>query len=401
MRVESDNRNSGEDELTDISPSDGKKNLRMAWQGARALGLTGFLRRYGGHLALLAVLALGIWAARMGLVTLPSEGASSAAAAQVTSTGPTATAGSQIKMADLPAYATPTPNGDEVVRDVELHTTIPDRPRMKVITYKVKDGDTLFGIADQFGLKPETILWGNYDTLKDNVHFLEPGQSLNILPIDGTYYKWQEGDTLTGVAQFFKASVEDILDWPGNNLRADLNPDNPDIKPGTWLVIPGGQREMVSWQAPRIYRSNPAVAKVLGPGYCGQVVDGAIGTGSFVWPTPGHWISGYHFIPGIHPGIDIGGAIGNAIYAADTGVVVYAGWNNYGYGNLIIIDHGDGWQTVYAHLSVIDVSCGMSVFKGAIIGAMGVTGNSTGPHLHFEMHADQYGGAVDPLRFLP
>ncbi len=367
-------------------------------------GLTSTIKawfsRYARHLAILALIVLGGFAARMGLRTLPVDAAISPPAGSAAST-PTNAPVSQIKLADLPAYATPSTQTDDITRTSDIHTIIPDRPRMKVITYKVKDGDTLFGIADKYGLKPETVLWGNYDTLKDDVHFLSPGQELNILPVDGTYYKWHEGDSLRGVADFFSVTPEDILDWPGNNLPATLDPENTDIASGTMLVIPGGRREMVSWQAPRIYRSNPAVARVAGPGFCGQIVDGAIGTGSFVWPTPGHWLSGYHFIPGIHPGIDIGGAIGNAIYAADSGVVVYAGWNTYGYGNLIIIDHGNGWQTVYGHLSAVGVGCGQSVFQGTVIGAMGCTGNCTGPHLHFEMHGDQFGGPVDPLQFLP
>jgi murein DD-endopeptidase MepM/ murein hydrolase activator NlpD len=148
-----------------------------------------------------------------------------------------------------------------------------------------------------------------------------------------------------------------------------------------------------------VTRSNPAAASIIGPGFCGQVVDGAIGTSTFVWPTPGRQISGFSY-SSFHPAIDIGGAIGNAIYASDTGVVVYAGWNTYGYGNLVIIDHGTGWQSLYAHLDRIDVGCGQSIFQGSQVGTMGVTGNSSGPHLHFELQSDQY-GKVNPLNFLP
>jgi murein DD-endopeptidase MepM/ murein hydrolase activator NlpD len=394
---------SPESHATDKIPNEPhhpEPGLRRRSYAGLASKLRDQLSHYGGHLAVLALIVLGAFVARSGLRSLPADAAISPPASSAAST-PTQVPVSQVKLADLPAYATPDSQSDDITRTSDIHTIIPDRPRMKVVTYKVKQGDTLFGIADQYGLKPETILWGNYDTLKDDVHFLSPGQKLNILPVDGTYYKWHDGDTLRGVASFFGVTPEDILDWPGNNLPADLDPEKTDIAAGTMLVVPGGHRDLVSWQAPRIYRSNPAVAKVAGPGFCGQISDGAIGTGSFVWPTPGHWISGYHFIPGIHPGIDIGGAIGNAIYAADSGVVVYAGWNTYGYGNLIIIDHGNGWQTVYGHLSVVGVQCGQSVFQGSIIGAMGCTGNCTGPHLHFEMHGDQFGGPVNPLQFLP
>ncbi|NIV35196.1 MAG: peptidoglycan DD-metalloendopeptidase family protein, partial [Anaerolineae bacterium] len=117
---------------------------------------------------------------------------------------------------------------------------------------------------------------------------------------------------------------------------------------------------------------------------------GAIGTSTFVWPAPSTSVSGFGY-SSYHPAIDIGGAIGNAIYASDTGVVVYAGWNDYGYGNLIILDHGTGWQTLYAHLDTVKVGCGESVFQSSLIGTMGVTGNSSGPHLHFEMQSDTYG----------
>ncbi|HPS41589.1 MAG TPA: M23 family metallopeptidase, partial [Anaerolineaceae bacterium] len=100
-----------------------------------------------------------------------------------------------------------------------------------------------------------------------------------------------------------------------------------------------------------------------------------------------------------HFGIDIAGSIGNPIYSADNGVVVYSGWNNNGYGNLIVVDHGNGWQTVYAHLDTIQSQCGSFVFQGDVIGTLGTTGNSSGPHLHFEMRNKTY-GKVNPWDFL-
>jgi murein DD-endopeptidase MepM/ murein hydrolase activator NlpD len=369
------------------------------WQRLRELDLRVFVRRYGRHMVILLVVALGVWAARIGLdsIDLASPATPTEAESQVAATATNVP--SSLTVADLPPYRPGQSISYGVHRLLDIHTVIPSRPRLKVIQYEVKQGDSLFGIADQFGLKPETILWGNYETLKDNVHALSPGQELNILPVDGTYYQWHEGDTLTGVADFFGVEPEDILDWPGNELDPSMDYENPDIEPGTWLVVPGGTREIVSWQAPRVTRQNPAAARVIGPGYCGQVIEGAIGTGTFVWPTPGHTISGYNF-SSLHPAIDIGGSIGNGIYASDQGVVVYAGWNNYGYGNLIILDHGNGWQSLYAHLNSIGVTCGQSVFQGTQIGAMGCTGNCTGPHLHFELQSDLY-GKVNPLNFLP
>ena len=88
------------------------------------------------------------------------------------------------------------------------------------------------------------------------------------------------------------------------------------------------------------------------------------------------------------------------IYAADNGVIVYAGWNDWGYGNVVVIDHDGGWQTLYAHMSVLNVGCGQSVYQGDVIGYFGSTGNSSGPHLHFEMLNESY-GKVNPWNFLP
>jgi murein DD-endopeptidase MepM/ murein hydrolase activator NlpD len=105
-------------------------------------------------------------------------------------------------------------------------------------------------------------------------------------------------------------------------------------------------------------------------------------------------------LPVGHPGIDIAAGMGAPIYASDTGVIVFAGWSYRGYGNLVIIDHGNGWQTAYAHLSVINVACGGSIYQGQVLGLAGSTGNSTGAHLHFEMRSDTY-GRVNPWLYLP
>ncbi len=297
-----------------------------------------------------------------------------------------------------------------IPRQAEPHTTIPSRPRMEVITYTVQPGDTVFGIAEKFGLKPSTILFANYATLKDTPHSLRPGQELNILPVDGAYYQWVGGgaETLTGVAKFFGVQAEDIVNFPGNHINPDTIGDyeNPNIAAGTWLIIPGGTREFTSWSAPiGMTRTSPATTRVLGPGACGAVSGGQIGFGYFIWPTPKHYLSGTPFRPDInHPAIDIGGALGDAVVAMDAGVVVYAGWNDWGYGNLVVIDHGDtptgSWQSLYAHLSSVNVVCGQNVGQGELIGLLGSTGNSTGPHLHLELINKVY-GKVDARNFLP
>jgi murein DD-endopeptidase MepM/ murein hydrolase activator NlpD len=203
------------------------------------------------------------------------------------------------------------------------------------------------------------------------------------------------------VAKFFQVTPEDIINFPGNKLSPETIGDwsNPDIEPGTWLVIPGGRREFVNWSAPDIPRDNPGIAKVLGPGACESVVNGSIGSGAFIWPADNHLLSGYDYDPSAnHPGIDIDGNEGDPVYAADSGVVVYAGWNSWGYGNVIVINHGNSWQTLYAHLSTYYVNCGVSVVQGGVIGAIGSTGNADGAHLHFEM---MFGGVrVNPHDYI-
>ncbi len=276
-----------------------------------------------------------------------------------------------------------------ISRQAMLHTTIPDRPRLDVTQYTVQQGDSIFEIATKFNLDPKTILWGNYATLMDDVELLKPGQVLNILPVDGTYYQWQGTETLTGVAKYFGVDPEAIVTYPGNHLDPDTIGDlsHPNIKAGSWLIIPGGSREFTSWTAPvGITRTSPASARVLGPGACGPVNGGAVGFGTFVWPTTEHWLSGTDYRPDLnHFGVDFAGGLDNAIYAVDAGVVVYAGWNDWGYGNLVVIDHGNGWQSLYAHQDKILVQCGQSVGQGDMIGLVGATGHATGPHLHFEL----------------
>jgi murein DD-endopeptidase MepM/ murein hydrolase activator NlpD len=302
----------------------------------------------------------------------------------VAQTSPGVDAGRQTSAADLSlGLAT-----SGVSRRARLHTDVPSRSREQVLEYTVVVGDTLFDIADKFGLKPETLLWANQNVLADNPHSLRPGQVLNILPVDGAYHRWSAGDGLNGVAKFFGVAPEAIINFPANNLDLATLGDwsNPTIPAGTWLVVPGGRREFVSWSAPVIPLDNPAVAKVLGPGACEAVTAGVAGAGVFVWPANNHYLSGFDYDTGAnHPGIDIDGNEGDPVFAIDSGVVVYAGWNNWGYGNVVVINHGNGWQSLYAHLSAYYVSCGQGVFQGNTIGAIGSTGNATGTHLHFEM----------------
>lgn len=292
-----------------------------------------------------------------------------------------------------------------IPRVAQPYTTIPTRPRQELIKYVVEDGDTVFGIAEKFGLKPETVLWGNYGLLLDSPHSLKPGQELTILPVDGVYWQWVADNKggLPAFAKYFGVQPEDILNLPANHLDlavvGDIN--TPNIPDGTWLVIPGGRRDFISWSAPLgVTRENPAYARVLGPGACDAISGGAVGYGTFIWPSNRHYLSGFDYSPGAnHYGIDIAGDTGEGVYATDAGVIVYAGWNNYGYGNMILVDHGGGFQSLYAHLSAFNVGCGQSVGQGDVIGAIGNTGNSTGSHLHFEIMSSTY--KINPWDVLP
>ncbi len=289
-----------------------------------------------------------------------------------------------------------------VNRLAEPHTNIPSRPRQEIELYTVVEGDSLFGIAEKFGLKPETILWGNYTIFADDPHSLSPGQQINILPVNGVYYQWVGGTSFEAWSAFFGVTAQDIIDYPGNHINVDTVGDyaNPNIAVGTWLIIPGGSRQLIVWSAPLgLTRDNAAIASEMGPGACGTISGGVVGYGTFVWPANKHFLSGYDYQPPIHWGIDIAGSVGEGVYASDAGVVVYAGNNSYGYGNMIMIDHGTGFQTLYAHLNEIYVGCGQSVGQGDSIGAIGSTGKSSGAHLHFEIRTTTY--FVNPWDYLP
>lgn len=282
-----------------------------------------------------------------------------------------------------------------VRRTALVETIFPTRPRAEVVSYTVVSGDSLFAIAQNFGLKPESVLWANYDVLKDNPHAITPGMVLKIPPVDGVLYQWQDGDTLESVASKFDATPDDILYWSGN--KVDLA--NPEFKSGQLVMIPGGHREIQQWIIPTIPRGRAGVsAGVYGSGACSGPFEGAYGSGAFIWPASNHYLSGNDYWSG-HLAIDIGAALGEAILAADNGVVVFAGWANGGYGYTVMIDHGNGYQTLYAHMSQVSVGCGQSVYQGQMVGRAGSTGFSTGPHLHFEIRYQ--GGFVNPWYVLP
>ena len=313
---------------------------------------------------------------------------------------PTATAEALPEEVSTPAFSTEgKTSGLLRLPEIRVTQVTEVEERDEVMMYTVEAGDTIFGIAEKFGLTPETVLWSNRYILGDTPDGLSIGLEIVILPVDGVYHRWSEGEGLNGVSSFYGVDPDVIVNYPGNGLTPESVGDyaNPQITPGTMLVVPGGTRPTVAWI---VARDEPASgSSYLGPGACGGIVYGNVGTGTFTYPTTATWLSGYDYNPPVHNGLDFDGDFGSPIYAADTGVIVYSGWSDRGYGNLIVVDHDGGWQTFYAHM--MDgtlLPCGSNVQKGQLIASMGSTGRSTGPHLHFEMRLNGY--PVNPWQFL-
>ncbi len=255
----------------------------------------------------------------------------------------------------------------------------------EIITHVVEEGETLSKIAEKYNLSVETILWTN-DLDEDDK--IKPGQDLNILPIDGIRHKVKKGETVYSIGKKYgldDSQVQAIIDYPFNEF---LNDETFELVAGQWLMVPDGvklQEKKTTTRTSRTARSTytPDAGSVAA-------------TGDFVWPTSGRITQGYRFY---HKAIDIANKGGGSILAADSGVVKVAGWpDGYGYGNRVIIDHGNGYVTLYAHLSVVQVRVGQRVTRGNVIGQMGSTGRSTGTHLHFEVRKG--GALMNPLSYL-
>ena len=257
-------------------------------------------------------------------------------------------------------------------------TIVPERGREEVEVYTVEPGDTVLAIAEKFGIFPETIQWSNPE-LEKNPDLLRIGDELRILPINGLVHTVKAGDTLSSIATKYKTSVDNIIGYIANDIEDAATP----LVVGTELVVPEGSKPYVAQQV---------------MAYSGPIPSNAFkGSGVFTWPASGsvtqrHW-SG-------HRAVDVGSWNGAPIKASDSGYVVSAGggWNG-GYGNHVVIDHGNGFTTLYAHLNSIFVRAGENVSRGEQIGTAGNTGNSTGPHLHFEIRYQ--GVPQNPFGYLP
>lgn len=237
----------------------------------------------------------------------------------------------------------------------------------QISIYVVRNGDTLSGIAKLFNVSANTILWANDLNGSKDIH---PGDTLVILPVSGVQHTVAKGETIASIVKKYKGNLEEVLDF--NNL-----PDNAKLAVGDTIVIPHGVEvsTTVTSSGTKTVRSagGPVIA-----GYFMRPIAGGIKT---------QGIHGYN-------GIDIGVPVGTTVMASASGTVIIArgsGWNG-GYGQYIVIQHPNGTQTVYGHLSQVFVSTGQTVTQGQAVGASGNTGRSTGAHLHFEVR-----GATNPF----
>ncbi|MDP3875296.1 MAG: M23 family metallopeptidase [bacterium] len=234
----------------------------------------------------------------------------------------------------------------------------------QISVYVVRQGDTLSEIAEMFGVSANTIVWAN-DIKKGSI---KEGQELVILPISGVRHVVKSGDTLKSIATKYKADLGDILSY--NGLASDTKIGSGDI-----VIIPDGV----------ISATQVSLAKTSGsptyPVYFGYYLRPIVG---------GRKTQGIHG----NNGVDLAAPIYTPILASADGKVIVSrtGGYNGGYGTYVVISHANGTQTVYGHMSVSNVSVGQNVGQGEVIGAIGITGNTSGPHVHFEVR-----GAKNPF----
>lgn len=252
-----------------------------------------------------------------------------------------------------------------------IQTQISQKPRDQVVAYSVQKGDTLAKIAEKFSVSVDTIKWAN-DLKTDD---LSIDQVVKIPPVSGIVHKVVEGETVQSIAKKYKTDAQKIVNFPFNDF-ADLETFSLNV--GQTLIVPDG----VQPEAAAIVFARPSF------------LSNPLGTGRLLWPTSG-LITQYPIW--YHMAFDIANPGGPGVMAADTGVVILTGYDRFGYGNHIIVDHGGGFSTLYAHLTEYYVKAGDRVGRGQVIGRMGSTGRSTGMHLHFETRVN--GVPVNPAQY--
>lgn len=259
------------------------------------------------------------------------------------------------------------------------NTLISDLPKGEITEYRVVAGDTISSIAVKFGVSIDTILWQN--NLK-SVEAIKPNQILKILPVTGVKHQVKRGETIYSISKHYSVDAQNIIDYPFNTFSND---ETFALAAGQELIVPEGVEPKETFTGAR------TIAKTVAP------IPGVVGEGNFMWPTGGMITQKYSWY---HQAVDIANRGNPPVVSAATGSVITAGWNGGGYGNYVIIDHGNGYQTLYGHLlgNSVSVKAGDKVSQGQRIGTMGNTGRSTGTHLHFEIKTG--GRKLDPLKML-
>lgn len=270
------------------------------------------------------------------------------------------------------AFADDAVNGETSKPTKSVAKNAPSANRVDVMIYQVQPGDAVERIARRFDLQIQTLLSANPKVAKPP-HLLQIGQTLVIPPSDGVFYSIQSGDTLEAIALKFKSSSQTIVGFAPNGI-VDANV----LSVGAMIFIPSGATS----DAP----GSPALVSTK---------DDAA-TSTFIWPADGPVTRGFS---GWHPGLDIACRMGTPVVASADGTVIRAGWDNMGYGWMVWIEHDNGYKTLYAHLSRYDVDAGQIVRQGQLIGLSGNSGNSLGPHLHFEISLN--GAKQNVMRLLP
>ncbi|MEM7335158.1 MAG: peptidoglycan DD-metalloendopeptidase family protein [Chloroflexota bacterium] len=276
----------------------------------------------------------------------------------------------------------PTINEDSLALNPNPRTYQAKSPNHNFVTHTVARGETPNVIADQYEISSETLLGGN-PWLNQESNALQSGAELVILPVDGVLHEVQPGETLASIAEIYSVTIEEIAAYESNNLEAPFYR----LVPETEILIPGATVGQFYWTAPKSV------------GGSGNQQWQIVGTGFFSWPINSRCMTQFYWYG--HPGIDVGLPEGSSVVAADHGTVTYASWASgsyYDYGNLIVLNHGNGFETLYAHLSSINVFPGQIVRQGDFIGLTGNTGRSSGPHLHFEIRLNDF--RDDPLFYL-
>jgi len=267
-----------------------------------------------------------------------------------------------------------------VANQTGASTLISNLSKGETTEYRVQDGDTVSSIALKFGVNIDTIMWEN--NLK-SVDAIKVNQILKILPVTGVRHTVKRGETIYSIAKSHQVDAQNIIDYPFNVFAND---ETFALSAGQELIIPDGVKPKEI-----IIDTTRYLARTVAP------IPGVVGEGNFMWPTAGYISQRFAWY---HQAVDIANKSNPDIVASQGGTVTTAGWSGGGYGNYVMIDHGNGYRTLYAHMlnNSIVVKAGDRVGQGQKLGVMGSTGRSTGTHLHFEVFGP--GGKLNPLTVL-